>query len=110
MDTSDKKTEEQVPPGVSWAEYLDQAWPIFRKAIIRGLLLRWIPRLFTGPWGWVTSIVVPWFVDYVLKPAYDKTARKVIVWVRKKKNNQAGTKLEESKTEADFNSASDNLP
>jgi hypothetical protein len=98
--------KEETSEAVKAASFFSNVWPKVRDLIIKGLIVRWIPRAVGGVWGWIAVVVI----DYLAKPLYDYTVRKIIVAIRKIKHNQEGRKLEESKTETDFNSASDDLP
>lgn len=86
------------------------AWPKIRDYMIKFALLRFLPRVISGPWGWVVTSLITWSADHVVKPAYDLLVRKVIVYLRKKKNNQAGQDVQNSETEGEFDSSVDNLP
>jgi hypothetical protein len=105
MDKKDK-TEDQTTPAVKAAESLSILWPKVREFLIRSVLIRWIPRVAGGFWGWIATFAIDW----ILQPVYEFTVRKLIVWIRKKKNNEQGRKLEQSKTEDEFDHSSDNLP
>jgi len=103
-DKTEEKNEESE--AVKAASVLALAWPKIRDFLIKVLLVRWIPKVVGGVWGWMAVFVLDW----IAKPLYDYTIRKTIVWIRKIKNNKKGAELESSKTEAEFDSASDNLP
>jgi hypothetical protein len=105
MDKKDKPSD-KTSSAVKAAETLSLLWPKLRDFLIRSVLVRWIPKVVGGPWGWIASFAVDW----ILQPVYKYTVRRLIVWIRKKKNNERGTDLEQSKTEDDFNSSSDSLP
>lgn len=105
MDKKDK-TSEQTSSAVKAAETLSLLWPKVREFLIRSVLVRWIPKIAGGAWGWIASFLIDW----ILQPVYEFTVRKFIVWIRKKKHNEQGQDLEQSKTESDFDRASDDLP
>lgn len=105
MDKKDNSSS-SISSAVKAAETLKILWPKVREFLIRSVLVRWIPRLAGGAWGWIASFALDW----ILRPVYDFAVRKMIVWIRKKKHNEQGQKLEQSKTEDEFNHSSDNLP
>lgn len=110
MDTKVNPPESQEQPAIKWAGYFALAWPKVRDSAIKFAMLKFLPRIISGPWGWVATTLLTWSVDYVIKPLYDYTVRKIIVLVKKQSNNQAGKDVQNSKTEGEFDSATDNLP
>ncbi len=105
MDKKDKNSD-KTSSAVKAAESLSLLWPKVREFLIRSILIRWIPKIAGGAWGWIASFIIDW----VLQPVYEYSIRKLVVWMRKKKHNEQGQDLEHSKTESDFDRASDSLP
>lgn len=108
MDNSPEEKKESA--ALTWAAIMAQAWPKIRDYVVKFLLLKFLPRIISGPWAWLAIPVANWIVDHVAKPLYDLTVRKVIVLIRKQKNNQAGRDVQNSKTEDDFDRTFDDLP
>lgn len=102
--------EDPKMSALKWVDYFKLVWPTLRKSLVKLVMLRFLPRVIAGPWGWAVTTVFSWSLDHVLKPIYDYSVRKVIVLVRKKENNQAGQDVQNSTTEPDFNSSVDDLP
>jgi hypothetical protein len=100
-DNENKESE-----AVKAASFFSTAWPKIRDLLIKTVLVRWIPKAIGGVWGWLAVVVIDW----IARPVYDYTIRKVIVAVRKIGHNKKGTELEQSKTETEFDSSSDSLP
>lgn len=101
MDNKDKDSEAAFTASV-----FSIAWPKIRDLLIKVVLVRWIPKVVGGFWGWLAVIVI----DHVARPIYDHVVMKVIVAVRKIKHNKQGRDLEQSKTETEFDRSSDDLP
>ena len=85
-------------------------WPTFRTWLVKTLLKKYLPKLISGPWGWIVTIFGEKLFDKVLKPAWNWIARKGYALTRKWERKPKIKKFENAKTESEFNDSFDDLP
>lgn len=91
-------------------KYLKKSWPTIRTWLVKTLLKKFLPKLISGPWGWVVTFFGEYVFDKVLKPGWEYITRKGFALWRKMFNMKKAKKLENSKTENDFDRSFDDMP
>lgn len=86
---------------------------IFEKLkgrIIQFALFKIFGRVIGGFWGFVATEIGGRLLDKALKPAWNWIVRKIFVKIKKTEVKKKGEKVEQAKTENDFDSSFDDLP
>ena len=74
------------------------------------LLKKFLPKVISGPWGWIISFVGEKLFDKVLRPAWNFLMIKIYAftnWMLRKKRVE---RFEKAKNETDFDDSFDDLP
>lgn len=95
---------------MSYFKKIKLFWPTARTWLVKTLLKKYLPKLLTGPWGWIVTIFGEKLFDRVLKPSWDFIWRKAHSSWSKFKRRKKAKKLEEAKNESDFDDAFDDMP
>ena len=91
-------------------KYLKAAWPTVRTWLVKTLLKKYLPKLISGPWGWIVTFFGEKIFDKVIKPGWNWIMRKGYALTRKWKRKPKARRLENARTESDFDSSVDDMP
>ena len=95
---------------MNFFKQLKSFWPTVRTWLVKTLLKKYLPKIVSGPWGWVVTFFGEKLFDKVLKPGWNWVTRKAYALTRKWKRKSKAKKLENAKTESDFDDSFDNMP
>jgi hypothetical protein len=91
-------------------KYLKSIWPAVRTWLVKTLLKKFLPRLISGPWGWlITFFGEKIFAKYV-RPVWNFLTRKAYAITRKILRKPKAKRLENADNETDFDSSVDDMP
>jgi len=85
-------------------------WPVARDQLVKFLLLKFLPKAVSGPWGWLVVWIGEKAANKILKPAWNWIMRKGYALTRKWKRKPKATRLENADNESDFDDSVDNMP
>ena len=78
--------------------------------MVKTLLKKFLPKLISGPWGWVVTFVGEKVFDKILKPLWKYISRKAYAITRKIQRKPKVKRLENADNESDFDSGVDSMP
>lgn len=91
-------------------KYLKSIWPVVRTWLVKTLLKKYLPKLISGPWGWIVTIFGEKLFDKAIKPAWNWLNRKAYAITQKWKRKPKAKRLENAKTENEFDDSFDDMP
>lgn len=90
--------------------YLKSLWPVIKKYLAKTLIQKLLPRIVGGPWSWIATFFGEKVVDKVVKPIWLYLTRKGYAITKRVFRRKKVGRLENAKTESDFDSSFDDLP
>ena len=91
-------------------QLVKKLWPSIRTWVVKFFLKKIAPKIAGGPIGYVIAMVGEKVFDRFIKPYWDKLSAKLYATYNKFKRKKRVKKLENAKTEDEFDSAYDDMP